>query len=239
MAWQAFRNPTRPDVETAIRAGALPGSDLTASPELDFETDWGASASFFVMDQRSARSAAAARVMSGDQFERLRGWLYRPRSYPTLLVLGSAMPLTQLRRPIELAEYFVPARWDDLRDSWWSKPCRAQRDQVLRLLQGFFRAHPEHRLLILSGDVHFSEVLELSDEEGRIFGHEVVSSGLVHDKHHRFGRGSPRSVKTLAFGVRSAGFGRLLRSVLRRAVGHSRHQRAASFGSSLSRSRDR
>jgi hypothetical protein len=75
------------------------------------------------------------------------------------------------------------------------------------MLQGFFRDHPEHRLLILSGDVHFSEVLELSDEGGRIFGHEIVSSGLVHDKHHRFGRTSPRRAKSLAFGLNSAGLG--------------------------------
>jgi phosphodiesterase/alkaline phosphatase D-like protein len=209
VAWQALRNPTRNQAETAFQARALPGSDLTASADLDFETDWGASASFFVMDQRSARSAALARVMSAQQLERLRSWLYRPRSCPTLLALGSAMPITQLRRPLELAEYLVPARWDDLRDSWWSKPCRAQRDQILRMLQDFFRAHPEHRLLILSGDVHFCEVLELSDEGGRIFGHEIVSSGLVHDKHHRFGRGSPRRAKNLAFGLHSAGLGAL------------------------------
>jgi phosphodiesterase/alkaline phosphatase D-like protein len=207
VAWQAFRNPQRNGAEAAFQARALPGSDLTASPELDFETDWGASASFFVMDQRSARSAAAARVVSAQQLERLRIWLHRPRACPTLLALGSAMPLTQLRRPIELAEYFVPARWDDLRDSWWSKHCRAQRDQVLRMLRDFFTAHPEHRLLILSGDVHFSEVLELSDDAGRIFGHEVVSSGLVHDKHYRFGRRSSPRAKDLAFGLHSAGLG--------------------------------
>jgi phosphodiesterase/alkaline phosphatase D-like protein len=207
VAWQSFRNPLRNDVDAGFGARPVPGDDLTRSPELDFETEWGGGASFFVMDQRSARSAAAARVVSDAQLERLRRWLHRPRSCPTLLVLGSAMPITQLRRPIELIEYLVPARWDDLRDSWWSRRCRGQRDRILHLLQSFFAAHPEHRLLILSGDVHFCEVLELSDQNGRIFGHEVVSSGLAHDKHHRFGRGAPRSAKTLAFGVRSAGLG--------------------------------
>jgi hypothetical protein len=34
-----------------------------------------------------------------------------------------------------------------------------------------------------------------------------VSSGLAHDKHHRFGRGSPRHAKSLAFGLGSAGLG--------------------------------
>lgn len=206
IAWQSFRNPMRSDAEPDVRARALLGHDLTQSPELDFEAEWGASASFFVMDQRSARSAAAARVVSDAQLERLRRWLNRPRFCPTLLVLGSPMPITQLRRPVELVEYLIPARWDDLRDSWWSKACRGQRDTILQLLQSFFRAHPEHRLLILSGDVHFCEVLELSDQ-GRIFGHEVVSSGLAHDKLHRFGRGSPRNAKALAFGLGSAGLG--------------------------------
>jgi phosphodiesterase/alkaline phosphatase D-like protein len=207
VAWQSFRNPLRRDVELDDRARATPGHDLTQSPELDFEAEWGASASFFVMDQRSARSAAAARVVSDAQLERLRRWLYRPRLCPTLLVLGSAMPLTQLRRPIELVEYLIAARWDDLRDSWWSRQCRAQRDRILQLLHSFFRAHLEHRLLILSGDVHFSEVLELRDLEGRVFGHEVVSSGLAHESHPRFGRGSPPRPKKLAFGVHSAGLG--------------------------------
>jgi len=118
------------------------------------------------------------------------------------------MPLTQVRMAVELAEYLVPARWDDLRDSWWSRQCRQQRNDLLKIIRGFFNEHRQHRLLVLSGDVHFSEVLELSTEDGRVFGHEVVSSGFAHSKYQRFGRRSSQSRKQLAHHVYAAGLGR-------------------------------
>jgi len=211
VSWQAFRNPP-PNAARADGRGwqtsALPGADLTQSPELDFQLDWGRSATFFVMDLRSQRSAARRRVVSSEQVARLSQWLERPRVAPSVFVLCSPMPLTQVRMAVELAEYLVPARWDDLRDSWWSKQCRQQRNELLKMMRGFFEKHRQHRLLVLSGDVHFSEVLELSTEDGRVFGHEVVSSGFAHSKYQRFGRRSSQSRKQLAHDVYAAGLGR-------------------------------
>ena len=212
VSWQALRNPKPRDAERLandLRSTAEPGRRLTDSPNLDFEFDWSASATFFVMDLRSSRAWNEERVISPSQYARFEEWLARPRSSPSVYVLCSPIPLTQVRMLAEWIQAVLPMRRDDLRDCWWHPRSRNQRDRILLHLAQFFRQHRQHRLLILSGDVHMSEVLELSDAEG-VFGHEIISSGLALASFFPFLRGKSQAKTRLTDSVSARGLGRFL-----------------------------
>jgi hypothetical protein len=163
-----------------------------------------------VMDQRSHRNAREKRVISGAQLARIERWLESRENRPTLFVLGSPLPLTLVRRFGDLVQALFRTRWDDLYDSWWSSKAKPQRDQLLALLRDHFARHPMHRLLILSGDVHFSELLELADENGTVFGHEIISSGLAQSDFFRVRGRASQAKSALAHGISARGLGRFL-----------------------------
>ncbi|HVY31498.1 MAG TPA: alkaline phosphatase D family protein [Polyangiaceae bacterium] len=212
VAWQGARNPPRaPNGGTLgeYRGLMQVGPDLTRSRELDFRFDWGSQATFFVMDLRSYRNSSENRVVSEEQLLRLEQWLGSRRAdVPTVFVLGSPLPLCQAPRLFDrFQERYVPSRRDDMTDAWWSPPLSQQHLRVLGTLRQHFSAHPLHRLVILSGDVHFSELLELTDEQGRVFGHEIISSGLSQT-FFKILRTTTQKDSQLPGGVRARGIGR-------------------------------
>lgn len=210
VAWQGARNPSRrPDGPTwgELRGAAQLGPDLTQSRELDFGFDWGAQATFFVMDLRSYRNSVDHRVVSEAQLQRLEQWLVSRGSEPTVFVLGSPLPLCQAPRLFDRLQEHTPLRRDDMTDAWWSQAQEQQRARVLGIIQRHFSAHKLHRLVILSGDVHYSELLELTDASGSVFGHEIVSSGLAQSFFKIF-RTTTQRRSALPGGVYARGIGR-------------------------------
>lgn len=196
IAFQGLRNAAM----DAARAGQDPSFDGTASPtnkkvsqmpEFCHTFPWGSLATVFVMDLRSQRSIGAssggkylnARVISNDQLKSVESWLQTPewKGEPKVFVLVTSMPLTHKKGDswVEWGPWF---RKDDRLDNWWSEAAVKTRDSLVEVIVRHFREHRNHRLLVISGDVHFSEILELELEDDgaqRIFGHEVVSSGLA------------------------------------------------------------
>jgi phosphodiesterase/alkaline phosphatase D-like protein len=204
-AYQALRNVTPggdlvgPDSPPEVaEAAQLADGPVTQMPEFHHSFSWGGLAAVFVMDLRSQRSIGPsqggtfpeARVISDDQLEAVKTWLASPRWHdePKVFVLATSMPLTHKlgRGCLEWRLWF---RRDDRLDNWWSEAAVATRDRLVAALVEHFRApgHERHRLLVVSGDVHFSELLELAYGDGgerTVFGHEVVSSGLAQAKFH-------------------------------------------------------
>ena len=94
-----------------------------------------------------------------------------------LFVLTSGVPLFASRRvenpPVETELD------DDLRDGWGSDRNSESRDELAGLLSEYFLDNPEDRLLVLSGDVHYSSAYYLSIDD-KVIGHEIVTSGIAH-----------------------------------------------------------
>jgi phosphodiesterase/alkaline phosphatase D-like protein len=207
LSYQVLRNPAPvayPDFNTAVgatwekRVAELLDIDAspTQRPELHFQFQWGAATHFLVLDLRSQRQAdpKAPRVITERQLAALDGWLssrVEGQLRPRLYVLVTPIPLTHAADSSHGPASRAWFRADDRRDSWWSQEARGQRDEILKRLRAHFLRNPADRLLVLSGDVHFAEVLTLSLVEGgarRVFGHEVISSGLAQSAF--YGRGS-------------------------------------------------
>jgi hypothetical protein len=149
---------------------------------LHYRFDWGPRTSVFVMDQRSERAGPDG-VLGHSQREALRAWLAQPeRREPRLFVLVSPVPLTT-------PGWFQldPAgRTRD--DRWWAEANRVQAEALLKQLVARFGSSRD-RLLILSGDVHYSDVRELRlPRGGPVFGHELITSGLAQSSYRAWQR---------------------------------------------------
>jgi phosphodiesterase/alkaline phosphatase D-like protein len=158
---------------------------------LNFSFDWGALATFFVLDLRSQRSLT--NVVSEAQLSGVRDWLAQRRGAAgRVCVLATPIPLTLPRwSPIDPGR-FLPVRGDDTRDQWWSDTGSKDGAALRKILVEHFTKFRQDRLIILSGDVHYSEVRTISvpseagDEEALVIGHEVVASGLAHASFYPF-----------------------------------------------------
>jgi hypothetical protein len=190
-AYQMLRNERPASLEARLDAwdaweSTLVGNTFgptTGRPEFDFSFNWGRMATVMVMDQRSHRNyqrQSEDRVISVKQLTRVARWLgdERRQGRPQVFVLVSPVPLTTRPWPAFPPWRWVTMRRQDFRDAWASTNNRDQHSVVLSLLVDHFSRHPEHRLLVLSGDVHHCEARELTVGE-RIIGHEVTSSALA------------------------------------------------------------
>ena len=127
------------------------------------------------------------------QIEQIAGWLKRGTSARgRLFVLVSSIPLTlPIWHKCDPGAW-LPSRDDDARDQWWSAPARAQATELRKLIAAHFANHPRDRLLVMSGDVHYSEVRAIQLAGGGVIGHEVVSSGLAQSFFHKVASGFRR-----------------------------------------------
>lgn len=213
VGWQASRNPPAPGAVATTEGyaeAARVGTSPTKSSEFDFGFDWGSQTTFFIMDLRSQRDTLQGQAGSEAQIERLKAWFASRDDSPTLWVLGSPLPLSLSKRVADtLQRWLICRRKDDMRDAWSSAPLTKQREEILKTIADHFHAHRSHRLLILSGDVHFSELLELSDERdrNRVYGHEIVSSGLAQT-YFKFMRCKSQKKALLSPGLSAVGLGR-------------------------------
>jgi len=197
VAYQGLRNPG----VTGPNDGAM-----------DVQFPWGGSTSTFLIDGRTNRryafSPASGRIISDEQFTKICAWLgERPDcgttgfgtmtpmaddEQPHLFVLGSPSPISTNEK--ELGDIIkictktndsvgVGEGADDVRDTWFCNP--HDRHRLLVLLASHFITHPRHRLVVVSGDVHWSGVTSLEYVNGlgvkKLFGYEVISSGVTND----------------------------------------------------------
>jgi hypothetical protein len=199
-AYQFLRNPApeaAPDLDTRTKDWKAEVDRLlalrkapTERPELHFRFRWGEAARFLVLDLRSQRDAATPQVVSQKQLEAVESWLREsrggPKQPPRLHVLVSSLPVTSEPTWVDRVLGKVPPRRDDYLECWGSERAKKQRESLLRLIHDHFQQRKDDRLLILSGDVHFAAVLSLSlpDDGNRVFGHEVISSGLAQASYH-------------------------------------------------------
>lgn len=183
LAYEAQRNP-----------GFSPGMDAA-----DFEFRYGKQVKALVLDTRSCRSITSAdeqkrtgrresKALCDESKPRVQKWLeIDPASPPTLYILGLGTVFSMNEAgAAKAARVLLSEIADDLADSWGSSAMRQERRWLVEELEKHFTERPQDRLLILSGDIHESGLvfLTLKDAQGkeRIFGHEVISSGLAADK---------------------------------------------------------
>ncbi|MDC3955267.1 alkaline phosphatase D family protein [Polyangium jinanense] len=150
---------------------------------MDVEFTWGKGVRVLMLDTRSAELPVkygkdrSAYGLWQKQLRKVEDWL-RSASVdaPTLFVLGLATPLTVASGVSADQEAFAetagcgddrvlsnPEQCDDLHDLWAYK--KAARSDLLQRLTQHFVPNRKHRLLILSGDVHYSAVHYLSTGE--------------------------------------------------------------------------
>ncbi|HEX7241430.1 MAG TPA: alkaline phosphatase D family protein [Longimicrobiaceae bacterium] len=129
-----------------------------------------------MLDSRSTRGRAPS-IFEEPERSAVRDWLARGRpENGDLYVLTVGVPLFPNRI---LKKASITELDDDLRDSWDSPDNREARERLLDVLGDHFASNPRDRLLVLSGDVHYSALFFLV-VDGRVVGQEVVTSGIAH-----------------------------------------------------------
>lgn len=155
---------------------------VDGSETLHRQFDYGERTHVLMLDSRSTR-APNGRIFEETASRAVRDWLGRGRSgQGDLYVLTVGAPLFPSRtRAGGVARAFEPEIKDDLDDGWDSDINECSRADLLKLLAGHFNAkvNENDRLLVISGDVHYSSLYYLS-LNGRVVGQEVVTSGIAH-----------------------------------------------------------
>ncbi len=187
-AFQASRNPgfRPPENGHWVKlAHADNHPEAARKTEQNFSFSWGPG-EFFVVDGRSARNFRERRSMSLQQIGAVGKWLEgleQRKDDPLVYVFCFPVPLAG-------GEAVLPS-WsaqkrredsDDSRERAWVIP--EERDILLNALLNHAKRFPKHRLVILSGDVHYSGIQVLREPNtdnvtGKILGYEIVSSGLA------------------------------------------------------------
>jgi hypothetical protein len=168
----------------AFQASRNPGGARQDGKGFHYQFGW-SGARFFALDTRTRADCTAMREkVCGRQDEDLDRWLRGVReerqNRPTLLVVSLGVPLT-LGSGIttRMGTVFGGSGRDDALD----RLSPGERVRILGHLAGHLTAAPRHRLLVLSGDVHYSGMV-LMRLEGKIRGYEVISSGLAQQSYN-------------------------------------------------------
>jgi hypothetical protein len=137
-----------------------------------------------MLDGRSTRSPDGS-LIDATARDSVQRWLSRgSKQHGDLYVLGVGVPLFPERQLKATPSIFRKVRDfaeidDDLRDGWDSKENGEAKAALLHMLATHFAADTNDRLLVLSGDVHYSSLYFIS-LGNRVIGHEVVTSGIAH-----------------------------------------------------------
>lgn len=150
---------------------------LVASDQaLHHQFSYGVRTHVLMLDSRSTRSSNSS-IFEETAQRAVRDWLGRgERENGDLFVLTVGVPLFPDRA---VTNGLGSELDDDLQDSWDSRENEQARAHLLTLLADHFTSNPNDRLLVLSGDVHYSSLYFLSID-GRVIGQEVVTSGIAH-----------------------------------------------------------
>jgi hypothetical protein len=142
-----------------------------------------------MLDGRSTRGKTS--LFDEPTMEHVKAWLSKgTKNTGDLFVLTTGTPLTPNKKFASIIGAVSSEVEDDLQDAWASQENSRQRVELFKVLENYFSDHPEDRLLVLSGDVHFSAIFSLSltennnnelvDTTERVYGHEVITSGIAH-----------------------------------------------------------
>lgn len=177
-SWKGFYGKGR-NAFRAFQASRNPGGSRHDGDGFDFRFSWSA-ARFFALDTRTRASCTKTREkLCGRQAADFKNWLEGIRKErldrPTLLVVSLGVPLTPASG---VATKLVGKVDNRNRDDAVDRLSPTERERILRLLANHLKAAPRHRLLVLSGDVHYSGMI-LMRLGGEIRGYEVISSGLA------------------------------------------------------------
>lgn len=149
---------------------------LAGRQPLHFSFSHGDRTHVLMLDSRSTRGPNSS-IIDGIALQAVQDWLARGRKgQGDLYVLTVGLPLFPSRNITSAGRHNID---DDLRDSWDSDQNAPSRASLLSMLASHFEADITDRLLVLSGDVHYSSLYFLS-LNGRVVGQEVVTSGIAH-----------------------------------------------------------
>lgn len=188
-AFQAFQASRNPGGGKGI---ARPFDLYREEDSFHFSFKWGPATRFFVLDTRSRAGCVDPKydrrdAVCAQQLAQFRGWIEdaAKNSGPTLLVVALAVPLTLFES--DSGRLSARTAFSALADDAADRLTDAERIRLLTLLADHLKVHPAHRLLILSGDVHYSGIttLRLGDGSGDVRGYEIISSGLAQQGFKR------------------------------------------------------
>ncbi len=135
---------------------------------------------FLMLDSRSKRNTKSS-LFDIDSRNAIDSWLKRgSSSKPDVFVLTVGTPLFPSKRGEGIISFFSKELRDDLNDGWGSEQNKKSRVDLVKQLEKHFDKNPLDRLIVLSGDVHFSAIFALKNPSGRVYGHEIVTSGIAH-----------------------------------------------------------
>jgi hypothetical protein len=135
---------------------------------------------FLMLDSRSKRNTKST-LFDTDSKNAIDRWLdLGSTNRPDTFILTVGTPLFPSKRGEGLISFFSKELRDDLNDGWGSEHNQKSRVDLVKRLEVHFDNNPLDRLIVLSGDVHFSAIFALKNPTGRVYGHEVVTSGIAH-----------------------------------------------------------
>lgn len=191
VAFQAARNPNFDQIINAKGWNKpklsvdIPNDDLDQMREqelLNFAFDWG-QASFFIVDGRSTKTRGNL-IYGKQQQQEIIDWLKdsSKADEPTVFVFANPVPVTgNVGKFYKFYKMFRTSDQDDLHD----RITKEDRDWLLKTFGEHFTQNKHHKLLILSGDVHYSGLQSLRmNNKGEPFGYELISSGLAQKKYN-------------------------------------------------------
>jgi hypothetical protein len=135
---------------------------------------------FLMLDSRSKRNTKSS-LFDTDSKNAIERWLdLGSTNRPDTFILTVGTPLFPSKRGEGFISFFSKELRDDLNDGWGSEHNQKSRVDLVKRLEKHFDNNPLDRLIVLSGDVHFSAIFALKNPTGRVYGHEVVTSGIAH-----------------------------------------------------------
>lgn len=132
-----------------------------------------------MLDSRSTRPDK--KIFERTAHKHVQDWLARgQKGAGDLYVLTVGVPLFPSRTRVgTFARRVEPEIRDDLLDGWDSELNKHSRETLMEMLANHFEANKKDRLLVISGDVHYSSLYFIA-LNGRVVGQEVVTSGIAH-----------------------------------------------------------
>jgi alkaline phosphatase D len=107
----------------------------------------------FVMDLRSQRSVKPRRLYGSEQLKALSKYLANNADKHLMLIVVS-VPVVHLPDWLTDTGASVLGSKVDFADHWSYGPNRSARDRFLRVIYEHQKAHPQQRVVLVSGDVH-------------------------------------------------------------------------------------
>ena len=133
----------------------------------------------FVMDVRSERIAddETMNVFGDAQLRDLKDFLLAHASSPVVAIVVS-VPLAYITSDTVRKLLVFGGQSSDAADRWSNPKALRSRTMLLGALRAHQRAHPNQRLILLSGDIHVGSLLRIDWPDGLPPAHQFTSSAI-------------------------------------------------------------